>query len=150
MLPRPGFRSGEPMNNYRSVYLPIIRDQVPEALALFDFADASAVHGDRPTTSVPAQALYLLNNPFVLQQAESAAERLYRSASSDAERLQRAYLLFYGRTPRDSEIQTAQRFLNTYWLSLSRERLSGERATREAWTALCQAMMASAEFLYLN
>lgn len=150
MLPRPGFRSGEPMNNYRSVYLPIIRDQVPEALALFDFADASAVHGDRPTTSVPAQALYLLNNPFVLQQAESAAERLYRSASSDAERLQRAYLLFYGRTPRDSEVQTAQRFLNTYRLSLSRERLSGERATREAWTALCQAMMASAEFLYLN
>ncbi len=47
----------------RSVYLPVIRDQVPEALALFDFAEPSLVTGERASTTIPAQALFLLNSP---------------------------------------------------------------------------------------
>jgi hypothetical protein len=48
---------------HRSVYLPIIRDQVPEVLTVFDFPDASLVNGERDTTNVPSQSLFLMNNP---------------------------------------------------------------------------------------
>ncbi len=67
---------------HRAVYLPVVRDQVSESLALFDFADPSLVTGDRATTSGPSQALYLMNNPFVLRQAEAAAQRLRSSAEA--------------------------------------------------------------------
>ena len=58
-------------DTHRSVYLPVIRDQVLESLALFDFADPSLVTGERATTTGPAQALYLMNSPFVIRQAEA-------------------------------------------------------------------------------
>jgi hypothetical protein len=48
---------------YRSIYLPIIRDQIPEFLSVFDFPDASLVNGQRDTTNVPSQSLFLMNNP---------------------------------------------------------------------------------------
>jgi hypothetical protein len=47
----------------RSIYLPIVRDQIPEVLSVFDFPDASLVNGQRETTNVPSQSLFLLNNP---------------------------------------------------------------------------------------
>ncbi len=50
---------------HRSVYLPVVRDEVLESLALFDFADPSLVTGERATTTGPAQALYFMNGPFV-------------------------------------------------------------------------------------
>ena len=63
-------------DTHRSVYLPVVRDQVLESLALFDFADPSLVTGERATTTGPAQALYFMNGPFVIRQAEALAERL--------------------------------------------------------------------------
>ena len=52
----------DPRNTHRSIYLPIIRDRLPEVLSLFDFADPGLIAADRPTTTVPSQGLFLLNN----------------------------------------------------------------------------------------
>ena len=71
---------------HRAVYLPVVRDQVPDSLSLFDFADPSLVTGDRASTSGPSQALYLMNNPFIIRQAEAAADRLRASAQGDEAR----------------------------------------------------------------
>src|SRR5262249_6934385 len=76
----------------RTVYLPVIRDQHLDSMALFDVADSSLVSGERSTTTVPSQALYLLNNPFVIRRAEAAANRLLKDASSDRDRILLAYL----------------------------------------------------------
>ena len=65
-------------SNYRSVYLSIVRNAEPEALTLFDFADPSIVVGHREETTVPSQSLYLLNSPFVQQNARAAAEQLVK------------------------------------------------------------------------
>jgi hypothetical protein len=54
----------------RSLYLPIVRDLVPESLALFDFPDANLVTAKREDTSSPTQALFLLNNEFVLIESQ--------------------------------------------------------------------------------
>ncbi len=68
---RGGF-GGDPLaiDTHRTVYQSIIRDGVPEMLTLFDFPDPTLIIGERATTTVPAQSLYLMNNPFVIRQAE--------------------------------------------------------------------------------
>jgi len=124
---------------HRSVYLPIIRDGLPEALTLFDFPDPSLISGERATTTVPAQSLFLMNNPFVIRQAEGLADRLTGSSDGDAEKIGRAYELCFSRPPSAKEVKLAQEFLETY----------GRRQPRRAaWTALCQALFASAEFCH--
>ena len=65
----------DPRNTHRSIYLPIIRDNLPEALALFDGADPSLITADRQQTTVPSQALFLLNNEFVARASDAAAGR---------------------------------------------------------------------------
>ena len=131
----------DPRNTRRSVYLPIIREQLPEALSLFDFPDPNGVSGERPVSTVPAQALYLLNNPFVIRQAESAADRLRASSGSTADKVARAYETFFARPPSAKEAQAALDFLGSY----------GRTATdRAAWTAFAQALFASAEFANLR
>jgi hypothetical protein len=126
---------------HRSVYLPIVRDLVPEVLTLFDFPDPSLIIGERATTTIPAQSLYLMNNPFVLRQAEGLADRLLASggtADEDA-KLVLAFQLCYSRPPSAKERAGARRFLADY---------GKEHSRRATWTALCQALFVSAEFSY--
>jgi hypothetical protein len=144
-----GFRPGGPQQQpvTRSVYLPVVRNQTPEVLALFDFPETSMVIGERPTTTVPAQGLYLLNNPWVIRQSEETAGKLLAKETSDAERVKEGYLRFFGRTPSEKETKAALNFLEKYEKSLPDDATAKRRS---AWSALCQAWFASAEFLYVN
>ncbi|HLF95470.1 MAG TPA: DUF1549 domain-containing protein, partial [Planctomycetota bacterium] len=67
----------------RSVYVPVFRNALPELFEVFDFADASVSTGRRDSSTVAPQALYLLNNPFVLEQSKRAAERLLSENLTD-------------------------------------------------------------------
>jgi hypothetical protein len=128
-------------DTHRAVYMNIIRDQLPESLTLFDFPDPNSVAGERATTNVPAQALYLLNNTFVIRQSEAAADRLLASSGSDEDKIKRAYETFFARPPNDKEAKAAMEFVKSY----------GQRSTkRSAWAAFTQALFASAEFANLR
>jgi hypothetical protein len=138
-----GFRfrgpGGDPIaaDTHRTIYLSIVRDGLPEMLTLFDFPDPSLIIGERATTTVPAQSLYLMNNPFVIRQAEAMADNLLASEDDEASRVNRAFLLCYSRPPSANELEVAQKFIADY----------GKNQTqRRSWTALCQALFASAEF----
>jgi hypothetical protein len=137
----------DPRNVNRSVYLPIVRDNLPEALALFDAPDPSLIAADRPTTTVPAQGLFLLNNPFVIRSAEAAADKLMKG-TTETQRVRAAYLAFYGRAPTEKELQNAGKFLKAYTDQLAKDRVPQFRRERETWAAFCQALFASAEFQY--
>ena len=52
-------------SHYRSVYLPLLRGITPHTLEAFDPVEQTLVTGERETTTVSTQALYLLNSPFV-------------------------------------------------------------------------------------
>jgi hypothetical protein len=132
-------------DTHRSVYLPIVRDQVPESLGLFDFADPSLVRGERATTTGPAQALYFMNGPFVIQQAQALADRLRAREGDDAGTIERAYRLAFARLPSNDERARAIAFLRDF---PAREGSADRR--REAWSAFCQALFAAAEFRYLD
>ena len=124
--------------NYRSTYLPIARDLLPDALAVFDYSEASVVNGARETTNVPAQALYLLNNDFVREQAAKFAERLTRSPGSTEQRIAQAYALALSRAPTLNEQQAAMKFLQQ------------QGTSPQAWSTFCLALFGSAEFRFLN
>jgi hypothetical protein len=126
-------------DTHRTVYLSVVRDALPEVLTLFDFPDPSLIIGERATTTVPAQSLYLMNNPFVIRQAEALADKLLVSNDEDADKLARAYQLCYSRPPSDKELKAAQKFLEEY---------GKKQPRRTSWTAFCQALFASAEFIH--
>jgi hypothetical protein len=135
----------------RSIYLPVIRNALPDVLALFDAADPYAVTAVRNETTVPAQTLYLLNNPFVRQQALHFAQSLLGGAvSSDAERLRSAYARALGRSPSAEELAEAAEFLSRY---MARAQQTGRPVTEvrlAAWQSFCQLIFCSNEFLYLD
>jgi hypothetical protein len=129
--------SPPPVYEHRSVYLPIVRDGMPEVLTVFDFPDPSLIIGDRPTTTTPAQSLFVMNNQFVIHQAEGLAEKLLGGAQDDEVRLKQAYLLCFARPPSEKERQSAKKFLVDYGRT---------KTSRATWAGLCQALFASAEF----
>jgi len=99
----------------RSVYLPLLRTIVPESLEVFDFAEQGLVTGQRQTTTVPPQALYLLNDPFVRRQSLELAQRVVDDTSIDAaERVRRVYQVAVGREATTEEVIRALAFVVDY------------------------------------
>jgi hypothetical protein len=135
---------------YRSAYLPIVRGMVPEFLSLFDVADPELVTGQRDVTTIAPQALYLMNNPTVLKQAEAFASRVLGDSrfAQEEERLEYAFRLAVGHGPGPQEKADALAFLKNYEGTLP-SRATADQRRHEAWTSLCQALLASAEFRYV-
>jgi Protein of unknown function (DUF1549)/Protein of unknown function (DUF1553)/Planctomycete cytochrome C/EF-hand domain pair len=130
---------------HRTVYLAVVRNSLPDSLALFDFAEPSLVIGERSTTTVPAQGLFLLNNPVVIHLAEVVADRILTRDIREAERIDLAYRTVYGRPPTETELRTVEKFLSTY-----PQTEATPKSKRATWTALIQALFASADFLYVQ
>ncbi len=99
----------------RSVYLPLLRGVTPRSLEAFDPVEQTLVTGRRDATTVPSQALYLLNSSFVRRQSLVLAERLLKPKdASTNERIQTAYRLTLGRAATEKEAQRARSFLAEY------------------------------------
>jgi hypothetical protein len=136
----------------RSVYLPIVRDNLPEALALFDFANPGLVTGDRESTNVPSQSLFLMNNTQAITLSDAFARRVYDSAKDNPTRVANAYWMAFGRAPTPQESQATRTFFSEYAQDATKAKKGGDGRdiSMYAWSAFCQALMASAEFRYLN
>jgi hypothetical protein len=132
---------------HRSVYLPVLRGSTIESLALFDGVDGSAVVGQRAETVIPAQSHYLLNSPHVLKLAQAAAVRLAEGQRAPEERVRLAYLGWFGRPPTKAEVGAALAFINDYRDRGVKTKQTFRVAEYDAWTAFCQALWASGEFL---
>ncbi|MFP6753567.1 MAG: DUF1553 domain-containing protein, partial [Pirellulaceae bacterium] len=133
------------VRNRRSVYLPLKRqrplDEL-EVLSVFDFPHPNDITGARPNTTVATQALFLLNSPFVKQQAAGLAERLKKDQPDDERaRITRLYLLTISRAATPGEINAALAFLDQ-----DAKVLEGKREL--AWTQLCHAILSSNGFLF--
>lgn len=111
-------------STFRSIYLPLLRGVVPTTLEVFDPAEQTLVTGNRQTTNVPGQALFMLNSSFVRRQSLSLAELvLGRQDLDDNGKLTLAWQKVLGRLPEESERQEAIIFLANLE-EAERERLS--------------------------
>lgn len=138
---------GQDGDKRRSVYLQQRRTQVVTLLQLFDAPSIVGNCSTRTTSTVPLQSLALLNSPFILDRAKSLGQRLHKEAGvNQASRLQRAFRLACGRPPNAEEMAAADRFLAAQRKEYGRNQNGEERA----WADLCQMVLASNAFLYVE
>jgi hypothetical protein len=137
-------------SDHRSVYLMVQRLHPHPYLSLFNGPDTSVTTAVRDHSPMALQALYLVNNPFVHDQARRFAERLLAAEPDASSRLGRAYLQAYSRPPTDAERARAEAFLRDYEAGLAAEGLAADRREGEAWAGLARALLASNEFLFID
>jgi hypothetical protein len=122
----------------RTLYVMTIRSDKSNYRSLFDAPDAQVIAEKRLDSTVAPQALFLLNSPFVLQQAEALAQRALKRDGDDAARVRWLYEMLYSRETSAREIDL------------------GVRATGQtndlvaAWTRYCQVLLCANEFIYVD
>ncbi|MCE9611578.1 MAG: PSD1 and planctomycete cytochrome C domain-containing protein [Chthoniobacter sp.] len=103
----------------------------------------------RQTTTVPTQALTLLNNRIVGEQARAMAERLTRESGSDVEKfVRRAWLLAYSRPASEAELKLAVEFIAA--AENAKTKAGKPDARRTALAEFCVGIMNTTEFIYIN
>ncbi len=134
-------------SNRRTLYLTTIRSDRANYQALFDVADSTAIVEKRLNSTVSPQALFMLNNPFVLAQCKSLAERAQKEGPKETgKKVDWLYRLLYARPATSEEIKIALKVLskaaNGRW---------GE-ATDEPglWQQYCQVLLCANEFIYVD
>ena len=128
----------KPDANRRTVYAFVNRQNLPNLFRTFDFAGPDTTCPQRFTTTVPQQALYLLNSPFIEAQAKRLAKREEVQAVADDSRIRVLYRLAYQREPSAGELVLARQFVDDFVPSAV------------AWERLGQALLVSNEMMFVD
>jgi len=145
----------------RALYLPVIRNDMYPLFSTFDYTDSSVPIDSRANTVVAQQALFMLNSELVGSQSERLARRLLEEPGlTDAERIKIAYEICFSRPPRTEEVLRATAFLEQVRATGGSARSQPWPPAMEdpgmiderlhAWRNLCQVLMASNEFIYIQ
>ncbi len=130
----------------RSVYVPAFRNSMLDLFEVFDFANPNLVTGDRNTSTLPTQALFLMNNPMIIEQSRKMAARLLSvSGIDDHQRVQLAYRQAIGRPATPGEMHAALAYLESLESSLQ-----DSNPVVTAWSSFCHALFASLDFRYVD
>jgi mono/diheme cytochrome c family protein len=128
-----------PSATRRTVYGFIDRLNLPGLLRTFDFPSPDATSPQRDTTTVPQQALFLMNNPFVIESARVLLQRPEIAAEKDvAQKIARLYRVLYGRAPAAEEIKVAGDYL------------AEAEGTSAAWQLYAQGLLLANEFVFVD
>lgn len=141
--------------NRRGVYLPIIRSGLSSSMDMynvFDFPDSGLVTGRRNSTTVPTQALYLMNSSFMVKNARTTAKQLLgnNSIAGDERRIEWAFLMILGRKATEGEVKESLVYIAAFQNEMIGQGKVEAVAMEEAWTSFCQSLFACNEFLFLN
>ncbi len=129
-------------SNRRTIYGLVNRNDLPGVFRAFDFADTEASAAERPQTTVPQQALFALNAPFVQEQARQTAALAWGAASDDPARLALLYRRVLAREPSSEERELALRYLS--------EALTTPTEKQTPWDRLAQVLLLTNEFLFVD
>jgi mono/diheme cytochrome c family protein/cytochrome c553 len=138
----PSTNLAEANNVRRTIYAKVSRHELDSLLRLFDFPDANITSEKRSETTVPQQQLFVLNSPFMVEQAKAFSARVHKEAAdNDEARIRHAFLLAYSRPVTDPELE-----LGLTYLSIQ----SNERNKLTRWEQYAQVLLGSNEFMYLD
>jgi hypothetical protein len=142
---RPGKSGPLDGDGRRSIYINVRRNFLTPMFLAFDYPIPFSTMGKRSVSNVPAQALILLNNPFVVQQAELWAKRALAEPNLTVpQRVTRLYLSAFARPPDEQELADALAFLE------EQGRLRGGPGHPQAWADLCHVLFNVKEFIFIN
>ena len=131
----------------RSVYLKVKRDTLIPVLQLFDAPDAMQSIGERTVTTVPPQALAMMNSSFVRKLAEQFAKRVRPKAEMELSRVvDDAYAVALSRPPSDDERKQMLVFIETQTKSYGGDAKATDRAVAD----FCQLVMCLNEFMFVD
>jgi hypothetical protein len=129
----------------RSVYLTVKRSKPVHLLQLFDAPEASQSIGKRQVTTLATQALTLLNSPFVRAQAKRLAQRARPGPGVDLPAaIEQAYRIGLSRRPTSEEKSRMLDFIER------QEKSYGSNGAEVAFVDVCQMLLCSSEFLYVE
>jgi len=128
-----------PTHHKRTIYSQVSRRELNKTLMLFDYPDANVHAARRSISTTPTQKLFVMNSPFIIEQAKKLAQRLQQSGSEDASRIRHAYELLFAREPEAEELTIAQEFLK-----------QPAESDLTAWEQFAQALLATNEMLYVD
>ena len=137
-----------PFTTRRTVYGFIDRQNLPGLFRTFDFASPDTSTPQRYATTVPQQALFLMNSPFVIEQARHFLQRPdVAGQTKDEAKIKRMYQLTYGRDADASEIALGLRFL-----AEARKSDEAKKATLplSMWEQYAQVLLLSNEFAFVD
>ncbi|MEQ2007629.1 MAG: PSD1 and planctomycete cytochrome C domain-containing protein [Limisphaerales bacterium] len=128
----------------RSIYTSVRRNFLPPMMLAFDMPIPFTTMGRRNVSNVPAQALILMNDPFIVEQTRVWAKRL-ASVTDPAERVRQMYLAAFARPPADGELKDALAFITAQSQSLG-----ASPTDKRVWADLAHVLFNVKEFIYLN
>jgi hypothetical protein len=135
--------------NRRAVYLPINRAALYEMFSTFDYVETANHIEQRSTTTVPHQALFLLNSPIVHKQASAIAKAVLGRYDAVDQRIEAVFRVLFSRRPTEAEMSRSMDFLATAEAELEDVQAVPQR-TLQVWSALCRSMLAANEFVYID
>ena len=129
-----------PTTPRRTLYGFIDRQNLPALFRTFDFANPDAHCPERFENTVPQQALFLMNSPFLTAQSDKLREFAVKRAPLGQARVKVLYQKVFQRNPTDAEISEAIKFLNA----------GSEKEQNEAFSQLAQVLLLSNEFGFVD
>ncbi len=130
-----------PFPTRRTVYTTVDRQNLPGTLRTFDFASPDSHSPQRFQTTVPQQALFLMNSPFVLEQAKGVTLRPEVVAAKEpASKAKAVYRAVLGRSPTADEVAAAVEF----------SKLPTKPKDPAAWELFAQVLLVSNEFAFAD
>ncbi len=129
----------DPQARRRTIYAFVNRNDLPGVFRSFDFADVDVSMAERPETTVPQQALFTMNSPFVVEQAKQLAARVAGEAD-DAARVTALYRHALSRDPESDEREAALSFVKSV-------RHDGQLTN---WDKLAQVLLLTNEFVFVD
>lgn len=135
----------------RSVYIEVRRSMPMSMLEAFDAPVMVPNCEIRSASNVAPQALLLMNNAFIVKQSEAVADRVLREAGPDIQaQIQRAFLLALGRPPQPAMLARSLEFIEAQSEHFAAQGLDEQQTHRQALAILCQGLICSNAFLYVD
>lgn len=135
----------------RSVYLMTQRLYKHPFLGLFNGPDTNETTGTRKNANIPAQALYLMNSPFLPELADAFAKRILRTETTEEKQIPLAFQIAFSRNPTPLEQADFSKTLHKYRKQMLREHPNDSSAANQvAWTGLSKVLLTSNEFFFID
>ncbi len=132
----------------RSVYLRVKRSELLPLMTMFDAPEPTQSIGERSVTTVPTQALAMMNSPFVRHQAEKLFARIRSAQDTSIETvIDRGYQVAFGRMPSDAERVQMRTYIEQQRAALGAE---SPETTDKALVEFCHVLLCLNEFVYVD
>ncbi len=137
-------------NGRRSIYIQVRRNFLTPLFMAFDYPLPTSAIGRRSVSTVPSQALMMMNNEFVARQAEAWASRLRTVPGDSGARIHRMFLESFGRPALEGEAREVLGFIESQKVRYLEAGSASEQLEQQVWADVAHVLFNSAEFIYLR